>query len=102
MIEASEPVGYVAAQPDPLTLTLDFRNVVAEGVANLVGANSKSPRLRIWADGAYRTADYGTFALDSGSLTIAPEARWDFVDTANAALLDCATAYLGFSSMAFW
>jgi len=47
------------------------------------GANSNSPRLRIWADGAYRTADYGTFALDSGSLTIAPEARWDFVDNKN-------------------
>ena len=43
VIEASEPVGYVAAQPDPLTLTLDFRNVVAEGVANSVGANPKSP-----------------------------------------------------------
>lgn len=47
------------------------------------GANSNSPRLRIWADGAYRTANFGTFALDSGSLTIAPEARWDFVDSTN-------------------
>ena len=44
------------------------------------GASAASPRLRIWADGAYRTAGYGSFAIDSGSLTIAPEARWDIVD----------------------
>jgi len=43
VIEASEPVSYVASRPDPLTLLLDFRNVGAEGVANLVAANAKSP-----------------------------------------------------------
>jgi type IV pilus assembly protein PilQ len=43
IIEATEPVGYVTAQPDPLTLTLDFRNVDAQGVANSVAANPKSP-----------------------------------------------------------
>src|SRR5258707_8371559 len=43
IIEATEPVGYVTSQPDPLTLTLDFRNVAAEGVANSVAANPKSP-----------------------------------------------------------
>jgi type IV pilus assembly protein PilQ len=43
IIEATEPVGYVTAQPDPLTLTLDFRNVAADGVANSVAANPKSP-----------------------------------------------------------
>jgi type IV pilus secretin PilQ/predicted competence protein len=42
-IEASEPVAYVASRPDPLTLVLDFRNVGAEGVANSVVANAKSP-----------------------------------------------------------
>ena len=45
------------------------------------GASASSPRLRIWADGAYRTQNLGTFAIDSGSLTIDPELRWDFVDT---------------------
>jgi len=45
------------------------------------GASSSSARLRVWADGAYRTADFGTFAIDSGSLTIDPELRWDFVDS---------------------
>ena len=48
------------------------------------GARASGPRLRIWADGAYRTRDYGTFAIDSGSLTIDPELRWDLVDTRDA------------------
>jgi len=43
VIEASEPVAYVASRPDPLTLLLDFRNVGSEGVANSVVANAKSP-----------------------------------------------------------
>jgi outer membrane scaffolding protein for murein synthesis (MipA/OmpV family) len=50
------------------------------------GSSTVSPRLRIWADGAYRTEGCGTFALDSGSLTIPPEARWDFVDSPDAAV----------------
>ena len=50
------------------------------------GATATGPRLRIWADGAYRTEHLGTFAIDSGSLTIAPEARWDFVDTPEAGI----------------
>ena len=44
------------------------------------GARASAPRLRVWADGAFRTADLGTFAIDSGSLTIDPEFRWDVVD----------------------
>jgi type IV pilus assembly protein PilQ len=43
VIEASEPVSYVASRPDPLTLLLDFRNVGAEGVANSVAASARSP-----------------------------------------------------------
>jgi type IV pilus assembly protein PilQ len=43
LIEASEPVAYVASRPDPLTLLLDFRNVGAEGVANSVVASAKNP-----------------------------------------------------------
>jgi type IV pilus assembly protein PilQ len=42
VIEATEPVAYVAAQPDPLTLLLDFRNVAADGVSNTV-AVGRSP-----------------------------------------------------------
>jgi len=45
------------------------------------GASASSARLRVWVDGAYRTANFGTFAIDSGSLTIDPELRWDFVDS---------------------
>jgi outer membrane scaffolding protein for murein synthesis (MipA/OmpV family) len=50
------------------------------------GASATSPRLRVWADGAYRTDGFGTLALDSGSLTIAPEVRWDFVDSLDSGI----------------
>jgi type IV pilus assembly protein PilQ len=43
VIEATDPVGYVAARPDPLTITIDFRNVGAEGVSNSVGSGAGSP-----------------------------------------------------------
>jgi len=43
VIEATEPVGYVATRPDPLTVALDFRNVDATGVANRVAANAIGP-----------------------------------------------------------
>jgi type IV pilus assembly protein PilQ len=43
VIEATDPVPYVATRPDPLTVVVDFRNVVAEGVANSVAPSAKSP-----------------------------------------------------------
>jgi len=43
VIEASEPVAYVATRPNPLTVLLDFRNVVAGDVANSVVASATSP-----------------------------------------------------------
>ena len=43
VIETSEPVSYVAMRPDPLTVLLDFRNVVAEGAVSSVAADVKSP-----------------------------------------------------------
>jgi type IV pilus assembly protein PilQ len=33
VIQASEPVGYVAMRPDPLTVVVELRNVVADGAA---------------------------------------------------------------------
>ena len=36
VIEASDPVPYVATRPDPLTLYIDFRNVTADGLASFV------------------------------------------------------------------
>jgi outer membrane scaffolding protein for murein synthesis (MipA/OmpV family) len=50
------------------------------------GSGAYVAQLRIWANGTYRTGDYGTFALDSGSLTIDPELRWNFVDSPDAGL----------------
>ena len=36
VIEATDPMAYVATQPDPLTLVLDLRNVSSDGVTNRV------------------------------------------------------------------
>jgi type IV pilus assembly protein PilQ len=43
LIEATAPVPYVTTRPDPLTVLLDFRNVAADGMANAVTANARSP-----------------------------------------------------------
>jgi type IV pilus assembly protein PilQ len=45
VIEATEPVAYVATRPDPLTVLVEFRNVDAAGVASSVKANAASPIL---------------------------------------------------------
>ena len=37
VIEASEPVPYVTAQPDPLTVVVDLRNATAAGVSGAIG-----------------------------------------------------------------
>jgi len=42
VIEASDPVPYVATRPDPLTLYIDFRNVSAAGLASFV-SRGKAP-----------------------------------------------------------
>ena len=42
VIEASDPVPYVATRPDPLTLYIDFRNVTADGLASFV-SRGKAP-----------------------------------------------------------
>jgi type IV pilus assembly protein PilQ len=43
VIEASEPVPYVATRPDPLTLYIDFRNVAVDGLTNLAAGATKGP-----------------------------------------------------------
>ncbi|HEX7794447.1 MAG TPA: type IV pilus secretin PilQ [Vicinamibacterales bacterium] len=43
VIEASEPVPYVATRPDALTLLLEFRNVGADPVAKLARLEPNSP-----------------------------------------------------------
>ena len=56
---------------------------IGAGIANMPdysGSRASGPRLRLWADGTFRTTDLGTFAIDSGSLTVEPEFRWDVVD----------------------
>jgi len=42
VIEASDPVPYVATRPDPLTVYIDFRNVSIDGLASFA-ANAKGP-----------------------------------------------------------
>ena len=46
VVEASEPVAYLATRPDPLTLLLDFRNVGADGITNAVAADDREPDCR--------------------------------------------------------
>ncbi len=43
VIETNEPAPYIATRPDPLTIVVDLRNVGADGVANSVAADTKSP-----------------------------------------------------------
>src|SRR5262245_36486790 len=43
VIEATDPVAYVATRPDPLTVLLDLRNVASDGVANSVARNARGP-----------------------------------------------------------
>jgi type IV pilus secretin PilQ/predicted competence protein len=47
VIEATEPVPYLTARPDPLTVLIDFRNVGAEGLANAITASWASPIARV-------------------------------------------------------
>ena len=42
VIEATDPVGYVATRLDPLTIAVDFRNVISDGIANSVASNAGS------------------------------------------------------------
>ena len=52
VIEATDPVGYVATRPDPLTITIDFRNVTGDGVANSVAIErEESDRRRVGRTG---------------------------------------------------
>ncbi len=50
---------------------------------NYSGANESSPRLLLWANGECRTERWGVYALDSGSLTLAPQLRWTVGDDKN-------------------
>ena len=43
LIEASEPVAYLTARPDPFTVLVDLRNVAAAGYANGFTASPDSP-----------------------------------------------------------
>ena len=40
VIEATEPVAYVASRPDPLTVFVDFRNVDGNRVANVLSQDA--------------------------------------------------------------
>src|SRR5262245_592556 len=43
IVEATEPVAYVATRPNPFTVVVDFRNALSDGVRNSVVSNAKSP-----------------------------------------------------------
>jgi type IV pilus assembly protein PilQ len=50
VIEASEPVSYVATRPDPLTLILDFRNADAAGLSESLPGKTPSPIATVAVD----------------------------------------------------
>src|SRR3954452_18343187 len=43
VIEATEPVPYIATRPDPLTVMVDFRNVDAGAVVAAAGLQARGP-----------------------------------------------------------
>jgi type IV pilus assembly protein PilQ len=66
VIEATEPVPYVATRPDPLTLLIDFRNVAADAVISTVAPDEKSAIESVAIEQAQAQAEAGG---DGGGLT---------------------------------
>ena len=60
VIETTEPVAYVASQPDPLTVLLDFRNVDSNGVTNSVASTVNSPMTSVTVEPAESTSEPGS------------------------------------------
>jgi type IV pilus assembly protein PilQ len=52
IIEASEPVAYVTARPDPLTVLVDLRNVTTEGASNRVTTSPVGPVVAVTLEDA--------------------------------------------------
>jgi type IV pilus secretin PilQ/predicted competence protein len=50
VIEVSDPVPYVATQPDPVTILLEFRNTTAERAARPVARSAKSPIAAVFVE----------------------------------------------------
>ncbi len=62
VIQATEPLAYIATRPDPLTLQIDFRNAVIDPLAaKSIGANGKGP--------------IGAVSVESGETSGLPAAR---------------------------
>jgi type IV pilus assembly protein PilQ len=62
VIEATEPVPYVATRPDPLTLLIDFRNVAADAVTSTVAPDVKSAIESVAIEQAQAEGDAGGLA----------------------------------------
>jgi type IV pilus assembly protein PilQ len=60
VIETTEPVAYVASQPDPLTVLLDFRNVDSSGVTNRVTGTVNSPITGVTVEPAESPSEPGS------------------------------------------
>src|SRR5436190_348079 len=60
VIETTEPVAYVASQPDPLTVLLDFRNVDSNGVRNSVAGTVNGPMTSVTVEPAESTSEPGS------------------------------------------
>ena len=60
-IEASDPVSYIAAQPDPRTFVIELRNVVARGFADNFKPDPRHPFAAVQVESG-RAADGATVA----------------------------------------
>ena len=84
-VRAADAAGDFVAAPPARSWQLELGGG-ASYVPDYSGSSTSSPRALLWASGEYQTESWGKFALDSGSLTISPELRWNFVDGRDAAL----------------
>lgn len=84
VIEASEPVPYVATRPDPLTVLIDFRNVATDGFANSVAASPRSPIAAV----AVEPSDADAFGTSRIRVTLAQPVAHRIRADRNAIVVD--------------
>jgi outer membrane scaffolding protein for murein synthesis (MipA/OmpV family) len=68
-----------ADEPSPTQPSLEIGAAVAS-LPDYPGSRTSSVRGRVWVDATLPTERFGTFALDSGSLTLEPAFRWSPFD----------------------
>jgi hypothetical protein len=60
IIEATDPVAYIATRPDPLTVVVDVRNALSDDVVNGVTSNAKSPIVAVQVEPSVESGPNGS------------------------------------------